>query len=174
MAVKPIVKTFEYFLDRLLRGFKKDQGREPNNLEMILIRQEAGSKAKDANKIIQFPYKKSFGQEVDEMIAKGEVNVGTANKTPPYEKSQADIEFEIMEKIKSDNEKAVKAFESRNPNKKTIEGQMEKINKASKRLDEIMKEKKCLNLKNLEMKNIQAAWLTLSQTYLTSVTVQMH
>ena len=36
MAVKPIVKTFEYFLDRLLRGFRKDQGREPNNLEMIL------------------------------------------------------------------------------------------------------------------------------------------
>ena len=51
MAVKPIVKTFEYFLDRLLRGFKKDQGREPNNLEMILIKQEAGNKAKDANKV---------------------------------------------------------------------------------------------------------------------------
>jgi len=118
MAVKPIVKTFEYFFDRLLRGFKKDQGREPNNLEMILIRQEAGNKAKDANKIIQFPYKRSFGEELDDMISKGEINVGEAPKTQPYEKSQSQIEFEIMERLNKQNEDAIKAFESRNPNKK--------------------------------------------------------
>ena len=52
------------------------------------------------------------------MIKSGDVKVGKADKTPPYQKSQADIEFEIMEKIKSDNEKAVRAFESRNPNPK--------------------------------------------------------
>jgi len=118
MAVKPVVKTFEYFFDRLLRGFKKDQGREPNNLEMILIRQEAGNKAKDANKIIQFPYKRSFGEELDDMISKGEINVGEAPKTQPYEKSQSQIEFEIMERLNKQNEDAIKAFESRNPNKK--------------------------------------------------------
>ena len=116
--LKAAEKTFEYFLERLLKGFRSVEKREPNNLEMILIKQEAGQKAADANKVIQFPYKKSFGEEVDEMIAKGEVNVGTADKTPPYQKSQADIEFEIMEKIKADNEKAIKAFESRNPKNK--------------------------------------------------------
>ena len=119
--LKAAEKTFEYFLERLLKGFRSVENREPNNLEMILIKQEAGQKAADANKVIQFPYKKSFGEEVDEMIAKGEVNVGTADKTPPYQKSQADIEFEIMEKIKADNEKAIKAFESRNPKSKTTD-----------------------------------------------------
>ena len=119
MAVRPIVKTFEYFLDRLLRGFRKDQGREPNNLEMILIKQEAGNKARDANKVIKVQFGRPFGEEVDELIKKGEVKIGEAPKTPPYEKSQADIDFEIMEKIRSDNAKAVKAFEARNSNKKT-------------------------------------------------------
>ena len=67
MAVKPIVKTFEYFLDRLLRGFKKDQGREPNNLEMILIRQEAGGKARDAAKVIEVDFGKPFKQEMEDI-----------------------------------------------------------------------------------------------------------
>ena len=54
---------------------------------------------------------------VMKLVESGDVKLGKADKTPPYEKSQADIEFEIMEKIKADNEKAIKAFESRNPNK---------------------------------------------------------
>ena len=116
-AAKEAGKLFEYYLDRLLRGFKKDQGRDPENLEMILIRQEAGNKAREADKVIEVQFGKPFGEEVDELIKKGEVNIGTAPKTPPYEKSQADIDFEIMEKIRSDNAKAVKAFEDRNPNK---------------------------------------------------------
>ena len=80
MAVKPIVKTFEYFLDRLLRGFKKDQGREPNNLEMILIKQEAGNKAKDANKAIEVQFGKSFGEEVTDLIKSGDVKIGEVTK----------------------------------------------------------------------------------------------
>ena len=54
MAVKPIVKTFEYFLQPLLKKFFQDMGRDPNNLEMILIRQKAGQQLKDSEKIIQF------------------------------------------------------------------------------------------------------------------------
>ena len=38
-AAKEAGKLFEYYFDRLLRGFRKDQGRDPENLEMILIRQ---------------------------------------------------------------------------------------------------------------------------------------
>ena len=127
MAVKPIVKTFEYFLDRLLKGFKKDQGREPNNLEMILIRQEAGGKARDANKVIQFPYKKSFGEEIDDLIKSGDVKIGEVTK-------------------KNDNVIRREMFQNSNLNKdKSIIGQinerMDNINNASKRLDEIMKER---------------------------------
>ena len=121
MAVKPIVKTFEYSLDRLLRGFKKDQGREPNNLEMILIKQEAGNKAKDANKVIEVQFGKPFGEEVDELIKSGDVKIGEVTK-------------------KNDNVLQREMFQNSNLNKPTIEGQMEKITGASNRIDEIMKE----------------------------------
>ena len=121
MAVKPIVKTFEYFLDRLLRGFKKDQGREPNNLEMILIKQEAGNKAKDANKVIEVQFGKPFGEEVNKLIESGDVKIGEVTK-------------------KNDNVLTREMFQNSNLNKPTIEGQMEKITNASNRIDEIMKE----------------------------------
>jgi hypothetical protein len=115
MAVKPIVKTFEYFLDRLLRGFRKDQGREPNNLEMILIRQEAGGKAKDANKVIEVQFGKPFGEEVDELIKSGDVKIGEAPKTKPYTPSKSQTDFELQEKFRLNNEKAIEAFKKRNP-----------------------------------------------------------
>ena len=141
MAVKPIIKGFEYFLERLLKGFRSVEKREPNNLEMILIKQEAGQKARDANKVIKVDFGEPFGEQIKKgmfddifnkmytdykggpkgvmkLVESGDVKLGKADKTPPYQKSQADIEQEIMEKIKTDNEKAIKAFESRNPNKK--------------------------------------------------------
>jgi len=115
-------KTFEFFFNRLVKGFIKDQKRQPNNLEMILIKQEAGQKAIDANKVIEvdFDPKNTWKDKkgITSLMKSGDVKVGKAPKTPPYEKSQADIEFEIMEKIKTDNEKAIRGFESRNPNPK--------------------------------------------------------
>ena len=56
-----------------LKGFRKDQGRDPENLEMILIRQEAGNKAKEADKVIEVQFGKSFGEEVDDLIKSGDV-----------------------------------------------------------------------------------------------------
>jgi len=116
--LKAAEKTFEYFYERLLKGFRSVENREPNNLEMILIRQEAGNKARDAAKVIEVDFGKPFSKEIEAMIKSGDVKVGKADKTPPYQKSQADIEFEIMEKINSDNAKAIKAFESRNSKNK--------------------------------------------------------
>ena len=55
-AAKEAGKLFEYYFDRLLRGFRKDQGREPENLEIILIRQEAGNKAKEADKVVEVQF----------------------------------------------------------------------------------------------------------------------
>jgi len=118
---KAAKKTFDYFFGRLLRGFIKDQNRQPNNLEMILIKQEARKNLIDQNKVIDVQFGKPFSEEVNKMIKSGDVKIGKAPKTPPYQKSQADIEFEIIEKIKADNKKAIKGFESRNPKPKTTD-----------------------------------------------------
>ena len=70
MAVK---KTFDFFLRPLLKKFFQDMGREPNNLEMILIRQKAGQQLKDSNKIIQFPQKSTFMEQVEAMKKSGDL-----------------------------------------------------------------------------------------------------
>ena len=118
MAVRPVIKGFEFFLERLLKGFRSVKNREPDNLEMILIKQEAAQKTKDANKVVDVDFDKGRWKDtkgITSLIESGDVKIGTAPKTPPYQKSQADIEFEIMERIKADNKKAVEAFEKRNP-----------------------------------------------------------
>ncbi len=74
-AAKEAGKLFEYFFDRLLRGFKKDQGRDPENLEMILIRQEAGNKAREADKVIDVQFGRPFGEEVNKLIESGDVKI---------------------------------------------------------------------------------------------------
>jgi len=112
------IKGFQFFLDRLLRGFRSVKNRDPDNLEMILIKQEAGQKAKDANKVINVDFDQGRWKDskgITSLMESGDIKVGKAPKTPPYEKSQADIEFEIIERIKADNKKAVEAFEKRNP-----------------------------------------------------------
>jgi len=138
-------KTFEFFFGRLLKGFIKDQKRQPNNLEMILIKQEARNKAVDANKVIEvnFDPKNTWKDKkgITSLMKSGDVKIGKAPKTPPYEKSQADIEFEIMEKINSDNAKAIKAFESRNSNpKKAGKGRFTKAEYLIQRLRNTIKE----------------------------------
>jgi len=138
-------KTFEFFFNRLVKGFIKDQKRQPNNLEMILIKQEARNKAIDANKVIEvnFDPKNTWKDKkgITSLLESGDVKVGKAPKTPPYEKSQADIEFEIMEKINSDNAKAIRAFESRNPkNKKAGKGRFTKAEYLIQRLKNTIKE----------------------------------
>ena len=120
-AAKEAGKLFEYYFDRLLRGFRKDQGREPENLEMILIRQEAGNKAKEADKVVEVQFGKPFGEEVNKLIESGDVKIGEVTK-------------------KNDNVLTREMVQNSNLNKPTIEGQMEKITNASNRIDEIMKE----------------------------------
>ncbi len=122
MAVKPIVKTFEYFLQPLLKKFFQDMGRDPNNLEMILIRQKAGQQLKDSEKIIQFPQKRSFAEEIEAMKKSGDI----------VDKDNIIISDKITNR---------EMFKNSNLNKPTIEGQMEKINNANKRLGEILKER---------------------------------
>jgi hypothetical protein len=48
-------------------------GRDPNNLEMLLIKQQAGKLLKDSNKIINFPQKRSFAEEIKAMKKSGDI-----------------------------------------------------------------------------------------------------
>jgi hypothetical protein len=118
MAVK---KTFEFFFTPLLKKFFQDMGRDPNNLEMILLRQKAGQLFKDSNKVINFPQKRSFKEEIEAMKKSGDL-VDEDN-------------IIISDKI-TDRE----MFKNSNLNKPTIEGQMDKINAASNRIKQIQKE----------------------------------
>jgi hypothetical protein len=111
--------TLAQMIARLTRGYIKETGRQPVGLDKLKIKMEAAEKLRQMNKVIPFPQQRSFKKEIDDMIKSGDINIGTASKTPPYQKSQADIDFEIMERIKSDNEKAIRGFESRNPKKPT-------------------------------------------------------
>ena len=96
-------------------------GRDPNNLEMILLRQKAGQLLKDSNKVINFPQKESFMKQVEAMKRSGDI---------------VDVDdIKISEKI-TDRE----MFKNSNLNKPTIEGQMDKINAASNRIKQIQKE----------------------------------
>ena len=110
-------QVFEYFFNRLVNGYRSVMGKNPEGLDLIKIKQEARQKTIDQDKIIKFPQPKSFGQEVDEMIKKGEVNIGEAPKTKSYTPSKSQTDFEIQERLNSDNKKAIKAFEERIKNK---------------------------------------------------------
>ena len=70
MAAK---NTLQFFLGPLLKKFFQDMGRDPNNLEMILLRQKAGQLFKDSNKVINFPQKRSFKEEIDAMKKSGDI-----------------------------------------------------------------------------------------------------
>ena len=92
--------TLAQMIARLTRGYVKATGKQPVGLDKLKIKMEAAEKLRQADKIIQFPQPRSFKEEIDTMVKSGDINVGTAPKTPPYQKSQADIDFEIMERIK--------------------------------------------------------------------------
>ena len=118
MAAK---NTLQFFLGPLLKKFFQDMGRDPNNLEMILLKQKAGQLLKDSNKVINFPQKKSFMEQVEAMKKSGDI-VDPNNLK------------------KNDNVLTREMFKNSNLNKPTIEGQMEKITGASNRIKEIQKE----------------------------------
>ena len=108
-------KTFEFFFNRLVKGYKSIMGRDPEGLDLIKIRQEAKTKQIDANKVVEVQFGKPFGEEVNALIKSGDVNIGTANKTPAYTPSKSQTDFEIQTRIESDNAKAIEAFKKRNP-----------------------------------------------------------
>ena len=107
---KAAEKTFEFFYDRLVRGYKSVMGKEPEGLDKIKIKQEAKAKQIEANKVIEV----NFGEPFAELIKKGEITKGTASKTPPYTPSKSQTDFELQEKFRVNNQQAVEGFEKRN------------------------------------------------------------
>jgi hypothetical protein len=118
MAAK---KTFEFFFGSLLKKFFQDMGRDPNNLEMIILKQKAGQLLKDSNKVINFPQKRSFAEEIELMKKSGDL----------VDKDNIIISDKITDRD---------MFNNSFLNKPTIEGQMEKITGASNKIKEIQKE----------------------------------
>ena len=125
------LKSFEFFLNKLLKGFRSVEKRAPNNLEMILIKQEAGNKARDAAKVIEVDFGKPFKQEMEDI--KGRMS-GIKSLSDELEKmskgydeyygtgtSQKYKEKEILEKINKNNKEAIRAFKSKNPEKELME-----------------------------------------------------
>lgn len=135
MAVK---KTFEFFFSPLLKKFFQDMGRDPNNLEMILLRQKAGQLLKDSNKVIQFPQKESFMKQVEAMKRSGDIVDPNNLKKNDNVLTREMFQDSNLNKVALDRDRAIKA-KARIEEKKE-ETIMDRINNAMNRIDEIKKE----------------------------------
>ena len=120
-------QAFEFFFNQLVKGYRSIMGKDPEGLDLIKIKQEARQKLIDQDKVIEVQFGKPFSEEVNDLIKSGDVKIGEVTK-------------------KNDNVITREMFQNSNLNKdKSIMGQinerMDNINNASKRLDEIMKER---------------------------------
>ena len=98
-------------LFRLIRQFQKLNGRSPTPGELQQLKKQA-DKAPQPSNILPFKYKKSFGDEVDEMIERGEITIGTAPKTTK-KKAAVDPKFERAVKAQDERSESFSAFKKR-------------------------------------------------------------
>ena len=95
-----------------IKEFTKMNGRMPSSGEMNKM--EAIIKNTQSN-VIPFPYKRSFKDEINQMIKKGDVTLGTAPKTTP--KDPIDQRWASQEewkaKMKAQNKAALKRFDEK-------------------------------------------------------------
>ena len=89
-------------LFRLIRQFQKLNGRSPTPGELQQLKKQA-DKAPQPSNILPFKYKKSFGDEVDEMIERGEITIGTAPKTT---KKKAAVDPKFERAVKAQDERS--------------------------------------------------------------------
>ena len=102
-------KTLQFFLQPLLKKFFQDMGRDPNNLEMILIKQKAGQLLKDSNKVIQFPQKESFMQQVERMKRSGDIVNPNNLKKNDNVLTREMFQNSNLNKVARDRDRAIKA-----------------------------------------------------------------
>ena len=102
-------KTFEFFFGPLLKKFFQDMGRDPNNLEIILLRQKAGQLLKDSNKIIDFPQKESFMKQVELMKRSGDIADPNNLKKNDNVLTREMFQNSNLNKVALDRDRALKA-----------------------------------------------------------------
>ena len=102
-------KTFEFFFGPLLKKFFQDMGRDPNNLEIILLRQKAGQLLKDSNKIIDFPQKESFMKQVELMKRSGDIADPNNLKKNDNVLTREMFQNSNLNKVALDRDRAIKA-----------------------------------------------------------------
>ena len=91
---------------KLIRAFQKAKGRSPTPSELGQLKKQA--EAMQPSNVVPFQYKRSFGDEVDELIEKGDVTIGTAPKTTK-KKAPVDPKF----KAAVDRQESFAAFKKR-------------------------------------------------------------
>lgn len=99
-----MISRYAKLVEMLTRNFIKAMRRQPNNLENLKIKQQAGEIITQEKKIIPFRYKKTFGEEIKEMEEKG---VGSLFK------KTAETEDEILARLNKQNRDTIEKIKSR-------------------------------------------------------------
>ena len=95
---------------KLIKLFQKAKGRSPSPGELANLKKQA--EAMQPGNVVPFQYKRNFGDEVDELIEKGDVTIGTAPKTTK-KKAPVDPKFEAAVKAQDERSESFSAFKKR-------------------------------------------------------------
>ena len=95
---------------KLIKLFQKAKGRSPSPGELADLKKQA--EAMQPSNVVPFQYKRNFGDEVDELIKKGDVTIGTAPKTTK-KKAPVDPKFEAAVKAQDERSESFSAFKKR-------------------------------------------------------------
>ena len=126
--------TLAQLIARLTRGYVKETGRVPTGIDKLRIKMEAAEQLRQANKVIQFPQKRSFKQEIEAMINDGTIKMGQVDKMNDnvrtrqmFQKSNLNkTEDQIKAEIEASNKKGIASMKKKldDPEKKAKGGRI--------------------------------------------------
>ena len=98
-------------LFKLIRAFQKAKGRSPTPGELSQLKKQADAVPQPSN-VLPFQFKKGFGDEINEMIERGDISIGTAPKTTK-KKPMVDPKFEKAVKAQEERSESFAKFKER-------------------------------------------------------------
>ena len=98
-------------LFKLIRAFQKAKGRSPTPGELSQLKKQADATPQPSN-VLPFQFKKGFGDEINEMIEKGDITIGTTPKTTK-KKPMVDPKFEKAVKAQEERSESFAKFKER-------------------------------------------------------------
>ena len=98
-------------LFKLIRAFQKAKGRSPTPGELSQLKKQADATPQPSN-VLPFQFKKGFGDEINEMIERGDITIGTAPKTTK-KKPMVDPKFEKAVKAQDERSESFAKFKER-------------------------------------------------------------